>query len=296
MNQTIKTLYQLSDNSFDSNHLNDYNLSILLSGDGFSYVVGQGQPLRIIELGSFEFIIPHNGSRILKDEQILNLFSVFVMNHPWLSKPMGRSNVWIENRYATLVPEALYDKNSLNDYLSFNTQIPQNYIQKSDYLPSVDAWNVFALPNEWEKQISLLFPSASIHHASSSFIELIIAQSRIYSSPELVFIYPHRFYFELAYLVQSKLIFYNSFSYSTQEDFIYFVLFSLEQLSLNPEIISICLMGEIDAGSPLHLILTNYLRNVNFASRDNNVVYTYIFDQIPSHYFLTIIHSLQCEL
>jgi hypothetical protein len=32
-----------------------------------------------------------------------------------------------------------------------------------------------------------------------------------------------------------KLLFFNSFDYQTPEDFIYYVLFTAEQLSLNPE-------------------------------------------------------------
>ncbi len=296
MNETVKTLYQVSDHSFNSNQTQDYHLSILLSGDGFSYVAGNKEPRRLIELGSFEFVIPLDVNRALRNEKALCLFSNFVIEHAWLGNPFGHSGIWIENRYSTLIPEALYDEHALHEYLSFNLQIPQDYILRSEYIPSIEAWNVFALPAEWQKQIAFILPSVKFHHASSCFIEAIIAHGNIGELNENVFIYPHRFYFEMAYTVKNKLIFYNTFPYSTQEDFIYFVLFGFEQLGLNPEIVPVILMVEIDTGSLLHLILIRYVRNVNFASRNKDVIYTYAFDQIPSHYFLNIIYSLQCEL
>ena len=61
-------------------------------------------------------------------DRALCLFSNFVIEHAWLGNPFGHSGIWIENRYSTLIPEALYDEHALHEYLSFNLQIPQDYI------------------------------------------------------------------------------------------------------------------------------------------------------------------------
>jgi hypothetical protein len=58
-----------------------------------------------------------------------------------------------------------------------------------------------------------------------------------------------------------KLLFFNSFDYQTPEDFIYYVLFTAEQLSLNPENFPLELIGNIDSESHFK-IAYKYIRNV----------------------------------
>jgi hypothetical protein len=42
-------------------------------------------------------------------------------------------------------------------------------------------------------------------------------------------------HFEIIVIQNQKLLLFNSFDYQTPEDFIYYVLFTAEQLSLNPK-------------------------------------------------------------
>jgi hypothetical protein len=49
-------------------------------------------------------------------------------------------------------------------------------------------------------------------------------------------------HFELL-LSKSEVVIFNSFDYQTPEDFIYYVLFTAEQLSLNPENFPLELIG-----------------------------------------------------
>jgi len=41
-------------------------------------------------------------------------------------------------------------------------------------------------------------------------------------------------HFEIVVIANNKLILYNSFKYQTKEDYIYYILFTAEQLELNP--------------------------------------------------------------
>ena len=59
-------------------------------------------------------------------------------------------------------------------------------------------------------------------------------------------------------------MFYNIFEYETKEDFIYYILFTLEQLELSPEETNISIMGAINEQSELYEILYTYIRNISF--------------------------------
>jgi len=63
-------------------------------------------------------------------------------------------------------------------------------------------------------------------------------------------------------IANDKLLFYNSFNYQSKEDFIYYILFTAEQLELNPEKFELNLSGIIDTESELFKIAYRYVRKV----------------------------------
>ena len=71
-------------------------------------------------------------------------------------------------------------------------------------------------------------------------------------------------HFEIIVSKDKKLLLYNTFTYKTSEDFIYYILFAVEQLKLNVEDISVVLLGEIKKQDALFKIVYKYIRNVSF--------------------------------
>ena len=59
---------------------------------------------------------------------------------------------------------------------------------------------------------------------------------------------------------------YNCFEFKTKEDFIYYILFTAEQLHLNPEEFELILLGDIEKESELYTILYQYIRTIKFYS------------------------------
>lgn len=285
-----------TDKSFDAFRTPDYRITILLREDGFSYVLAQKTDGKLVGLGDYGLEHRLQANATVRAENLLKAFGSFVMNHPWLGKPFHQPRVMIAHRWVTLVPAPLYDETQKDLYLAFNLPIPEGFAAAADYLPDLDAWNVYALHEEWNKQLPLLIPGASIRHAASAFIQAGLLFCRLQRQAEAVIIQPGTEWFEIAYFARNSLVFYNTFHYETREDFIYFVLFALEQLNLNPEIIPVWLAGDVEAGSPLHDILSRYIRRVNFPSRPESLSWTFEFDEVPGHYFYSLIYSQLCEL
>lgn len=77
--------------------------------------------------------------------------------------------------------------------------------------------------------------------------------------------------FDLMILENKKLIFSNSFSYTTKEDFIYYILFTAEQLLLNTEEFELYFMGEIKAESEIYTIAYTYIKNIFFLESKNSI-------------------------
>ena len=73
-------------------------------------------------------------------------------------------------------------------------------------------------------------------------------------------------YFDLVVTQQNELKLYNRFKYQTKEDFIYYILFTAEQLGLNPEQFDCKFMGNIKKNDPFYDIAYKYIRNISLLS------------------------------
>ena len=94
-------------------------------------------------------------------------------------------------------------------------------------------------------------------------------------------------HFEIIVVENNHLKFYNRFEYSTKEDFIYYLLFTAEQLQLNPEEFPAVLMGSVDANDDLYQIAYKYVRHVSLLSKD-----AMLYSNDASSKYFTLLNSL----
>jgi hypothetical protein len=78
----------------------------------------------------------------------------------------------------------------------------------------------------------------------------------------------------------------------TPEDIAYYLIFVFEQLNLNPEEITLVLMGSVDRYSPVYDLLFRYIRNIDFAARNDSISYSYIFNEVPDHFYFSLLNPV----
>jgi hypothetical protein len=86
-----------------------------------------------------------------------------------------------------------------------------------------------------------------------------------------------------------QLIYCNAFHFMTPEDIAYYLIFVFEQLNLNPEEVGLTLLGNIDRYSPVYDLLFRYIRNIEFAGRNESFGYSYLFNEIPDHFYYSLL-------
>ncbi|MGB7395812.1 MAG: DUF3822 family protein [Pricia sp.] len=67
---------------------------------------------------------------------------------------------------------------------------------------------------------------------------------------------------DIAIFAQRKLLLFNCFEFVTKEDFLYYLLFTLEQLQLDPNTVTVKLFGDIEEDDDLFELCYRYIRNV----------------------------------
>ncbi len=172
-------------------------------------------------------------------------------------------NVIHVNNLSTIVPDAYFNKQALKSYLNYNVKTFANDHIVFDELTSINAKNVYIPFVNINNYLFQDFGSFDFEHHSSVLINKLTNYTKF--KPERNF-FVNVFKKNIDIIVTEKdnLIFYNSFNYTTKEDFIYYILFVAEQLEMNPDEFPLTFLGAIDKSSENYEITYTYVRNINF--------------------------------
>ena len=91
--------------------------------------------------------------------------------------------------------------------------------------------------------------------------------------------------FDVVVIQNKKLQFSNSFEFETKEDFIYYILFTFEQLNLDVEKVKLYFTGDIELESEIYNSTYQYIRNVFFLESNNSIFNTIRYSK-HSNYIL----------
>ncbi|WP_338734079.1 DUF3822 family protein [Mangrovimonas cancribranchiae] len=205
-----------------------------------------------------------------------------------LNNTFNKVTVIYINDLATLVPKEFFNEELLADYLKFNSKILKSDFIAYDTVTANNSMNVYVPYVNINNYIYDKFGSFSYKHYATILLEQILKNDTL-SQEENMYVNVGDTHFEIIVVNSGKLKFYNTFEYHSQEDFIYYILFTIEQLSLNPEKINLILLGNIVKNDDLYNITYKYIRHVSFGHRKDT--YNYIETPKSNHSHFTLIHS-----
>ena len=76
---------------------------------------------------------------------------------------------------------------------------------------------------------------------------------------------------------------------------IYYVLNVFEQLKLAPDTTELVLQGQFRQTDPIYQTFKKYIRKISFAHPNAMFSHSYTFNQLPDHYFTTLLDLYKCE-
>ncbi len=237
--------------------LEDYHkLSIQVSLNGLSFCILDTIGKKIVKAEKHSFdnrLTPYEAQkelkRFIKKQQIKDfVFSEVVVVH--------------RNDLFSLVPKVLFDPNELANYLKFNTKILANDLLEYDEITAYEMVNVYVPFVNINNFIYDQFGDFDFKHHSTVLVESLLG-SNASSSEGVCFAYVTADELDLIILQNKKLLFFNNFSYKTPEDFLYYLLFTLEQLHLDPNEIKLRLFGAIEEGDSIFTICQEYIQHLS---------------------------------
>ncbi len=267
-----------------------YVLSIQLSLDGFSFSVLDSELKKFLALETFPL------KKVETSIQFCKRLDQFIEEYSWIKNYFHKIYLLYETPKATLIPEPLFENSEKGLYLHFNHEVTTYEQIRSDFLKNTEAYQVYCIPDCLKYRVDKYFKKAELLHFSTPLIESLLISNKNQDVTNKVFLNVRNQYLDIVILNDEGLRFFNSFFYSAPEDFIYYLLFVLEQLGFNPEDVDLRLMGNIKKFSKEYEMLFTYVRNLSFEPRTTSFKYSHVFDKLPHHFYYNLFNVNICGL
>ena len=262
----------------------NYILTIQHSLDGLSFVIFDTEEQKFLSLKHYHL----NESNV----PLSILITELQEKEQWNINDFKSVKIIIDNNLNTFVPKEYYQKELESDYLSM-LNIKSETQTMSDLI-SNDIYNIYPVSPDIDNVLKMS-DKIKIYHASSIKIDSLIKEFSERIQGTRAFVNVKNNSYELTIINDTKLIFHNYFNFNTKEDFLYFILFTFEQLKIDNETIPLYFMGLIEEKSVIVELCSRYIRNIRFFNRNNNHNYINELDSIPYYYYYILYSSVSCE-
>lgn len=264
----------------------NHKLTIQHSLDGLSIVIFDIEEQKFVSLKHYTYSEKNISLNVLLDE--------LQEKENWKLEQFANVNLIIDNNENTFVPAEYFQEEDKDKYLDIlNLRKEKN--TRFDTLSSCRINNVYAIENDIEDYLSKTTLDIKLRHSSSVLIDNILKEFSERTQEMRVFVNVKNNSYELTIINKSELVFHNYFNFNTKEDFLYFILFTFEQLKIDNETTPLYFMGLIEEKSSIVELCSRYIRNIRFVKRNNDLNYAEELSSIPYYYHHVLYSSALCE-
>ena len=246
---------------FDIEKLNQYILSCEIAESSFCCEVLDSTDNQSVASEKYDF---HEQKEPASITQFLE--SIYE-THDFLKSLKWKSiEIILDNQSFTLVPVDLFKK----EYTSLYLQLAKGMLVTDDdevatYThEDLGIINVYSSERELYNWLSNTYPLVEMNfkHKTSQLIDFGVLTSKA----QTAFIHFGNHHFTMVITANGSLKFCNRFAYKTSQDLVYYVLFTMNELEIEPDEIFLRLYGNIQEQSEDFEILNQYLSNIKISS------------------------------
>ncbi|PIF00563.1 MAG: hypothetical protein CR994_05715 [Maribacter sp.] len=165
------------------------------------------------------------------------------------------------NGLFSFVPKPLFDEKELANYLKLNAKILATDHMAYDVLENYDMVNVYVPFMNINNYIFGLFGEFEYKHNGTVLVEALLNSSGNTKEP-VCYTHVDGRQMSITVISQKKLLLHNSFTFTSKEDFIYYLLFTIEQLGLETETTKLKLFGSIEEDDEIFGLCYKYIKDI----------------------------------
>ena len=268
----------------DIDLLSKNSLSILISQDGLSYYIYDIDDKKIQALVSMQF-------EVNKTDEIRK----FIEGEGLKDAQFENINIVYATRNVTIVPDVIFDENSAESIYALNRKISPDDEIRYSRLPKSQTVIIFAIEKEISSLLDELFPRYNLYPQSYPLIETGLTKTKISEKPnrQRMLVQVFEDFFEILVIDKGQIVNYNTYSYKSANDILYFIVNDFEQLGLSQEDCEVAFSGFIEQDSLTVIHLKKFIRIVYFESINRDYKYFFRFQEFSPHYFYNFLNINQ---
>jgi hypothetical protein len=295
MTTDVKPILTRYDDSFSIHLSRTYDLSILVGRDRFSFCFNRHDDNCLVGIESYSFNISDPNLTFQNDvQEWCRELSLLLETQEALKKSFHKVQIAVECHKSTLIPQEIFNIENQHELLSFNHPIEESEVCCNELLPHMESVLIYALPSCILAALQASFPEAEISNASGQMIENLFKTSQIQTGDGMLYANVGGTWVEIICIENNKLRYINSFNYRTREDLAYYIIFVMEQLGLNPDTITLVLMGNIERESERFELLYRYIRNIRLIDKSLTKVGKQMGENIPVSNYFNLLSFARC--
>jgi len=254
-------MVQTTNNEID----NTTKMSIQVSLNGLSFCIKKNGNISFLEIDNFGIQ--------LTPEQVLEKIKFSLNSKEELKDNFDSIEVIHQNDLYSTIPKSLFDESKLSEYLKYNIKVLQSDFIAFDLLEQQELVVTYVPYININNFFFDTFGAFVYKHSNTILVNTLLLQEKNTDSIR-VFANINENSFDLIVISKGKLILNNTYKYHNKEDFLYYLMYSTEQLKLNPEEFELIFLGKIKKEDELYSIAYAYIRNVSFGKTKQNLTLT----------------------
>ena len=256
----IQPITKTENPRFDIEKLNQYTLSCEISESSFYYKIIEQIDNEVIVTKKYEF--PKQKEAVSITDYLTSIYET----HDFLKSLKWKSiEIIIDNQSFTLIPLELFKKEYTNRYLQLakGQQLSDSEEVHTYVHEDLGIVNTYSSDRDLYNWLSNTYPlvGMTFKHKTSQLIEFGVFTSKA----QTAFLYFGNQHFTMVITANGNLKFCNRFAYKTPQDLVYYVLFAMHELEIEPDEIILRVNGNITKQSEDFELLNQYLPNVKIS-------------------------------
>ena len=269
--------------SFSSENVNlqnteNFHLSVEISPKNICY--------SFLNIENLEFIFFKSIS-VSEISELVNQIS----SEDKLKLNYSTSSISYKDFPSTIIPNKFFNTEKKHKYLEFVAEEIESI--KTDILHQSDSSIIYSINHELVNIIQQILPNIKEKNSTNIAIcQLLKQYSHLEKKTCYLFINTNKI--EIIVIEKGKLIFQNSFKVSNSSDILYFTLFCLDQLNIDPNKNEVFLFGDIQKGDENYSLLYEYIRNIKFGEISSTLSFNEELNNVSNHRYFTLFSQLLC--
>lgn len=285
---SFKTIISVKSENFDLDAIADYQLLLSIGEDALRIAVTDINTKYLLYAEDYQF-----PSNLLQSNELIAGLSRIFESHLFL-----KANFWhgitvsFRKSLFTLVPNEHFEEKAVLKYLKLTGEIPAETVCITTEQQTIDARNLFVADKEiinWLQDI--VYPSCKIKfiHQTSALIEGIF-QNNSGTYPVQMHVQVEKDHLVIIVNRNRVLELCNIFQYQSAQDFIYYVLFIIDELRLDPRTCKLNLYGQINTNSAIFELIHKYIQEISMSKEaPKKINFGASFDNFPFYKYFDLL-------